>query len=143
DLSYCGSCLDKHPSTTRPFRIPGRPFILVWDVGSGLGHRWKREALRVDFHPVALDLETAFREEADREGKEDVFLFQDARGEGLLRIILVNRDGLLEDDRSSVDRGVGEMEQEQDRKSTRLNSSHVAISYAVFCLKKKNKTVTV
>src|SRR5207253_3945033 len=28
-----------------------------------------------------------------------------------------------------------------DRKSTRLNSSHVAISYAVFCLKKKNNTV--
>src|SRR5690625_6449139 len=27
-----------------------------------------------------------------------------------------------------------------DRKSTRLNSSHVAISYAVFCLKKKQKT---
>src|SRR5690606_41575835 len=26
----------------------------------------------------------------------------------------------------------------QDRKSTRLNSSHVKISYAVFCLKKKN-----
>src|SRR5690625_5433970 len=26
-----------------------------------------------------------------------------------------------------------------DRKSTRLNSSHVAISYAVFCLKKKRK----
>src|SRR5699024_11824432 len=30
----------------------------------------------------------------------------------------------------------------QDRKSTRLNSSHVSISYAVFCLKKK-KTKTV
>src|SRR3712207_8725815 len=27
----------------------------------------------------------------------------------------------------------------QDRKSTRLNSSHANISYAVFCLKKKNK----
>src|SRR5439155_22311877 len=27
---------------------------------------------------------------------------------------------------------------QRDRKSTRLNSSHVAISYAVFCLKKKN-----
>src|SRR5690625_5834831 len=27
----------------------------------------------------------------------------------------------------------------KDRKSTRLNSSHVAISYAVFCLKKKTK----
>src|SRR5699024_11391251 len=29
---------------------------------------------------------------------------------------------------------------EVDRKSTRLNSSHVSISYAVFCLKKKKKT---
>src|SRR5690625_6167451 len=29
-----------------------------------------------------------------------------------------------------------------DRKSTRLNSSHVAISYAVFCLKKKTKNTT-
>src|SRR5947208_7022621 len=28
----------------------------------------------------------------------------------------------------------------RDRKSTRLNSSHQIISYAVFCLKKKNKT---
>src|SRR5256885_11307196 len=28
---------------------------------------------------------------------------------------------------------------ETDRKSTRLNSSHLVISYAVFCLKKKNK----
>src|SRR3712207_7619037 len=28
----------------------------------------------------------------------------------------------------------------QDRKSTRLNSSHANISYAVFCLKKKNGT---
>src|SRR5690606_39709316 len=30
-----------------------------------------------------------------------------------------------------------------DRKSTRLNSSHVKISYAVFCLKKKTKTLTI
>src|SRR3712207_7679058 len=30
-----------------------------------------------------------------------------------------------------------------DRKSTRLNSSHANISYAVFCLKKKKKTHTV
>src|SRR5256885_2644614 len=32
-----------------------------------------------------------------------------------------------------------EMRPEQDRKSTRLNSSHLVISYAVFCLKKKKK----
>src|SRR5436309_11104751 len=31
---------------------------------------------------------------------------------------------------------------ERDRKSTRLNSSHVKISYAVFCLKKKKKSNT-
>src|SRR5690606_41296783 len=29
--------------------------------------------------------------------------------------------------------------EDQDRKSTRLNSSHVKISYAVFCLKKKKR----
>src|SRR3712207_7288857 len=34
--------------------------------------------------------------------------------------------------------GAGEEEGHRDRKSTRLNSSHANISYAVFCLKKKN-----
>src|SRR5207244_11034478 len=42
------------------------------------------------------------------------------------------RDGPLRD--AAVGRGL-----RQDRKSTRLNSSHQIISYAVFCLKKKNK----
>src|SRR5436305_14887794 len=32
--------------------------------------------------------------------------------------------------------------EEKDRKSTRLNSSHVRISYAVFCLKKKKKAIS-
>src|SRR2546430_9051328 len=49
-----------------------------------------------------------------------------ARGAALLA-----RDGWL---RAHVWPGAGE-----DRKSTRLNSSHSQISYAVFCLKKKNK----
>src|SRR5690625_6057711 len=34
-----------------------------------------------------------------------------------------------------------ELDIDQDRKSTRLNSSHVAISYAVFCLKKKTTMI--
>src|SRR5437667_3451299 len=34
---------------------------------------------------------------------------------------------------------VNELKQLRDRKSTRLNSSHITISYAVFCLKKKKK----
>src|SRR2546422_3665133 len=36
-------------------------------------------------------------------------------------------------------RGAGRGSADPDRKSTRLNSSHGYISYAVFCLKKKNK----
>src|SRR2546427_9335964 len=42
------------------------------------------------------------------------------------------------DERSPVDHA--EPRQREDRKSTRLNSSHSQISYAVFCLKKKKKT---
>src|SRR5690625_6143856 len=34
---------------------------------------------------------------------------------------------------------ITELQNARDRKSTRLNSSHVAISYAVFCLIKRNK----
>src|SRR5690606_4835766 len=45
---------------------------------------------------------------------------------GILRVVSVPVTVDIED-------GYGE-----DRKSTRLNSSHVKISYAVFCLKKKN-----
>src|SRR5687768_18257741 len=46
--------------------------------------------------------------------------------------------------RAGVDRSaVGAVRRAgQDRKSTRLNSSHGYISYAVFCLKKKKKTKT-
>src|SRR5690349_23325916 len=57
---------------------------------------------------------------------------------------------LFRSDAASVDRGRerelrGEPEsfdadRIEDRKSTRLNSSHVEISYAVFCLKKKKTT---
>src|SRR5438045_8251767 len=39
-----------------------------------------------------------------------------------------------------LERHVGDfIEEDGDRKSTRLNSSHLGISYAVFCLKKKKK----
>src|SRR5690554_7048411 len=40
------------------------------------------------------------------------------------------------------DKEVKDLQVEVDRKSTRLNSSHVRISYAVFCLKKKKKNQT-
>src|SRR5256885_10708916 len=40
------------------------------------------------------------------------------------------------------DRMASRILQQGDRKSTRLNSSHLVISYAVFCLKKKNTRST-
>src|SRR3712207_7669936 len=39
-------------------------------------------------------------------------------------------------------RAAGAEDQREDRKSTRLNSSHANISYAVFCLKKKKHQVS-
>src|SRR5690625_6503718 len=50
-------------------------------------------------------------------------------GEGVEETIINRIKSELQPDTVSINR---------DRKSTRLNSSHVAISYAVFCLKKKN-----
>src|SRR5690625_5622732 len=47
-----------------------------------------------------------------------------------------NIEGLL--DKMGVEESEDQIQALKDRKSTRLNSSHVAISYAVFCLKKKN-----
>src|SRR5437773_8008512 len=44
---------------------------------------------------------------------------------------------LLECPRLAVARAHGAKTRRRDRKSTRLNSSHITISYAVFCLKKK------
>src|SRR3712207_7651329 len=41
-----------------------------------------------------------------------------------------------------LDERHAEDEAEEDRKSTRLNSSHANISYAVFCLKKKSTSTT-
>src|SRR2546430_10668451 len=40
---------------------------------------------------------------------------------------------------ATFDRNLAKLRSNVDRKSTRLNSSHSQISYAVFCLKKKNR----
>src|SRR2546430_12921155 len=51
-----------------------------------------------------------------------------------------NRQGSCRSERRRISRGNGVKRCETDRKSTRLNSSHSQISYAVFCLKKKIAT---
>src|SRR5690242_21543574 len=46
----------------------------------------------------------------------------------------------VEEKVAAISRVLGVLDSEPDRKSTRLNSSHMSISYAVFCLKKKINT---
>src|SRR5438067_9159562 len=55
---------------------------------------------------------------------------------------VLGRDPRLRGGRVEILEGAVRVRHEGDRKSTRLNSSHVSISYAVFCLKKKNNTKT-
>src|SRR3712207_7154727 len=57
--------------------------------------------------------------------------------ERLEELALDHRDA-LDDGRRVGGRRVDVREAREDRKSTRLNSSHANISYAVFCLKKNN-----
>src|SRR5256885_9708534 len=58
----------------------------------------------------------------------------------LLRVAVADAGGVGLSDQHA-DGAVADL-QGEDRKSTRLNSSHLVISYAVFCLKKKNQTTT-
>src|SRR3712207_8320651 len=46
-------------------------------------------------------------------------------------------EGTFDDPKTHVSRQTMTLDEQGDRKSTRLNSSHANISYAVFCLKKK------
>src|SRR5437762_9121270 len=55
----------------------------------------------------------------------------------VIRQLLDRRYGTL---RLAFQRGLAPAGEARDRKSTRLNSSHRCISYAVFCLKKKKTT---
>src|SRR5690606_42128914 len=66
--------------------------------------------------------------------------------EGVPLVVLINGGsasaseivaGALQDHKRGIVMGTDSFGKGSDRKSTRLNSSHVKISYAVFCLKKK------
>src|SRR5690242_21183376 len=61
-----------------------------------------------------------------------------------VHLVLRAQSNLVSRDESEILRAVSQHPTngqlgDRDRKSTRLNSSHMSISYAVFCLKKKNK----
>src|SRR2546427_4437490 len=55
------------------------------------------------------------------------------------KIGMVFQEGALFDSLSVYNNVAYRLHEQKDRKSTRLNSSHSQISYAVFCLKKKKK----
>src|SRR5690625_3987544 len=100
--------------------------------GCGWTPRLVTRAITVDGEPLAgSHLETgaalARFDLSDQELGLEVTVEVELLGSGLLRL----RAGLT---------NAGTSPYRLDRKSTRLNSSHVAISYAVFCLKKKTLT---
>src|SRR2546426_8665706 len=67
-----------------------------------------------------------------RRERESVFSIKDL--EEVRKLLLANQSSFQDD---AVDRFADLWTKIRDRKSTRLNSSHLVISYAVFCLKKK------
>src|SRR5438034_3729575 len=73
-----------------------------------------------------------------------LFRSLDANGHVAARRRLVEAAVRLVDDHRAHIVAVGQIvnETNRDRKSTRLNSSHTVISYAVFCLKKKKQACT-
>src|SRR5690625_6443911 len=85
-------------------------------------------------------------------GTEHILLGLIHEGEGVAAKALESLGISLEAVRQQVEEMTGQGQQppteripftpRTDRKSTRLNSSHVAISYAVFCLKKKKQMST-
>src|SRR5207253_10544493 len=82
-------------------------------------------------------------------GRVDRFVLANGHGAGGLVVVPGRDDAFgIWDDGAVIQKYVDVVLRCQqganvDRKSTRLNSSHVAISYAVFCLKKKNNKHTI
>src|SRR5439155_21763591 len=100
---------------------------------------------RLDLDPSGAYAVTSHTAEAShaRFVAADYTLRSDERGEPVWIVTLLSESSrpvgtiYIGATRGTVRRTEGMFAGATDRKSTRLNSSHVAISYAVFCLKKK------
>src|SRR5256885_6266936 len=88
-------------------------------------------------HRVAIPLEISARVEALHGQWHLLVLSEDWCGDSINIVPIVAK---LTESVSNMDMRILERDQ-KDRKSTRLNSSHLVISYAVFCLKKKNTII--
>src|SRR5439155_2462337 len=87
-----------------------------------------------DALPISDDLRAELRERIDRRVVRGEHFLVDADAFDVRHDTDAKPTDTATEHRERIDR------RPRDRKSTRLNSSHVAISYAVFCLKKKKKT---
>src|SRR5690625_4696615 len=137
-----------HCSVTAPSRADHRRVRMSLALGRPSGDRWRiwqggrrvataREpaprAFALDIHDHDLTAAELAEENLLRERVLDLALDRPAQWPGTEHRIEAAFGGQLL-------RGLGQLQAHVlDRKSTRLNSSHVAISYAVFCLKKQKK----
>src|SRR5207249_7174476 len=83
---------------------------------------------------------TSFRTRCSASLDVDEELWRAVVTPNALAVIRAERDQWIDTRRPSSWNPARRCCRQRDRKSTRLNSSHVSISYAVFCLKKKKKT---
>src|SRR5438874_5998131 len=91
-----------------------------------------RQRLRSTLFPYT----TLFRSELTQAAKRKILGLNSARIYGLAGAAEASEHGKYRPVPADY---ASRMSRQLDRKSTRLNSSHVEISYAVFCLKKKKK----
>src|SRR6266496_2295835 len=113
----------------RAFGSPGQAWLGVYELNGTWEIRASR--IRVDTIPTPRGCAREVTKVSVDERQQPLFLIQGLQGlaQGPIEVPFVG--SIFVEPGTTLDF--------QDRKSTRLNSSHVEISYAVFCLKKKNK----
>src|SRR5690606_41530979 len=89
--------------------------------------------------PYTTLFRSALREAGDGDDADDPDTLDPDGERAAVRGVLLQRELVLVVERRALQAGAQahEVRRRPDRKSTRLNSSHVKISYAVFCMKKK------
>src|SRR5699024_8505794 len=97
--------------------------VVLADFNEQEGMKQTEKLRAKGYDPYFISVDVANKKSVDRLIKETTLQY------GKIDI-LINNAGITDD--ATL----------QDRKSTRLNSSHVSISYAVFCLKKKKTKCT-
>src|SRR5438874_9742007 len=105
-----------------------------------MAQRTKNQAVATSQHSVKHHYVSQYRDDHGLHSFPTRRSSDLARRQGAVRRPAVRRDGSL--GAGSLWGGAHAAGDLEDRKSTRLNSSHVEISYAVLCLKKKTKSLT-